>query len=149
LERREIADVEGIVALPGAVEILQALPPRRYAIVTSGTRALAEVRLRVAGLPIPANLVTATSVKRGKPDPDPYLMGAQLVGIKPELCVVIEDAPSGVRAGKTAGARVIAVRTTAYAEELLAAGADWIVNDLSDIFPERNLINDGVTLRVK
>ncbi len=149
VERREIEDVEGVVALPGAAEILQALPANRYTIVTSATRTLAEVRLRAAGLPIPSHFVTATNVKRGKPNPDPYLMGARMVGVKPDGCVVIEDAPSGVRAGKTAGARVIAVRTTAHDEELLAAGADWIVDDLSTIFAELNTGNDGIALLLK
>ena len=108
VERLEIEDVEGIVALPGAAELLRALPANRYAIVTSATRPLAEVRLRAAGFSIPENLVTARDAKRGKPNPDPYLMGAKILGVPPAECVVVEDAPSGVRAGKAAGARVVA-----------------------------------------
>jgi beta-phosphoglucomutase-like phosphatase (HAD superfamily) len=69
--------------------------------------------------------------------------------VKPEACVVIEDAPSGVRAGKTAGARVIAVRTTAHDEELLGAGADWIIDDLRSISAELNTGNDGIALLLK
>ena len=91
VERLEIEDVEGIVALPGAAELLRAIPANKYAIVTSATRALAEVRLRAAGLPVPANLVTARDVQRGKPNPDPYLMGARILGVPPAECVVIED----------------------------------------------------------
>jgi|SRR6266850_1775011 len=136
VERLEIEDVEGIVALPGAAELLRTLPATRYAIVTSATRPLAEVRLRAAGLPIPERLVTARDVQRGKPHPDPYLRGAQLLGVPPAECVVIEDAPSGVRAGKAAGARVVALRTTASGAELEEAGADWIVKDCSDLFVE-------------
>src|SRR5882672_5974814 len=117
-------------------ELLHALPSNRYAIVTSATRPLAEVRLRAAGLPIPERLVTARDVQRGKPNPDPYLRGAQLLGVPPAECVVIEDAPSGVRAGKAAGARVVALRTTASGAELEEAGADWIVKDCSDLFVE-------------
>jgi mannitol-1-/sugar-/sorbitol-6-phosphatase len=129
VERMEIDDVEGIVALPGSAELLHALPADRYAIVTSATRPLAEVRLRAAGFPIPERLVTARDVPRGKPYPDPYLMGAQLLGFPPEVCVVVEDAPSGVRAGKAAGARVVALRTTSSDSELQAAGADYVVDD--------------------
>src|SRR6266849_867317 len=136
VERLEIEDVEGIVSLPGAAELLRALPPSRYAIVTSATRPLAEVRLRAAGLPAPQNLVTARDVPRGKPNPDPYLMGARILGVAPAECVVIEDAPSGVRAGKAAGSRVVALRTTASDTELEEAGADWIVDDCAELFVE-------------
>ena len=133
VERLEIEDVEGIAALPGAAELLRTIPPNKYAIVTSATRALAEVRLRAAGLPVPANLVTARDVQRGKPSPDPYLMGARILGVPPVECVVIEDSPSGVRAGKAAGVRVVALRTTATDEELQEAGADWIVDDCAEL----------------
>jgi mannitol-1-/sugar-/sorbitol-6-phosphatase len=110
-----------------------ALSANRYAIVTSATRPLAEVRLRAAGFSIPENLVTARDAKRGKPNPDPYLMGAKILGVPPAECVVIEDAPSGVRAGKAAGARVVALRTTASDAELQEAGADWIVDDCAEL----------------
>jgi sugar-phosphatase len=133
VERRELEDVEDVVALPGAGEILRALPPNRYAIVTSATRRLAEVRLRAAGLPVPEHFVTASDVKRGKPNPDPYLMGAESLRLPPTNCIVIEDAPSGVRAGKAAGARVIGVRTTSKDAELGQEGADWIVNNCADL----------------
>ncbi len=134
VERREIADVEGVIPLPGAMELLQALPMQRWAIVTSCTRPLAGVRIGAAGLPKPKHLVTSSDVRRGKPDPEPYLKGAQLLGVPPSECVVIEDAPAGIRAGKVAGARVLALRTTASDAELQQAGADWIVNDCADLF---------------
>jgi sugar-phosphatase len=133
VERLEIEDVQGIVALPGAAELLRELPAGRYAIVTSATRPLAEVRLRAAGLEVPANLVTARDVQRGKPNPDPYLMGARILSFPPVECVVIEDAPSGIRAGKAAGARVVALRTTASDAELQDAGADWIVESCAEL----------------
>lgn len=133
VEHGELNDLEGIVPLPGAKELLAALPADRWTIVTSGTRALAETRLRAAGLKIPAKMVTANDVKRGKPDPEPYLKGAELLGFAAAECVVVEDAPSGVRAGKAAGARVIAVLTTATAPEVEAAGADWVVKDCGAI----------------
>ncbi len=134
VERREIADVEGVIPLPGAMELLQALPLQRWAIVTSCTRPLAGVRIGAAGLPKPKHLVTSSDVRRGKPDPEPYLKGAQLLGVPPSECVVIEDAPAGIRAGKAAGAHVLALRTTASDAELQQAGADWIVNDCADLF---------------
>jgi sugar-phosphatase len=134
VERREIADVEGVVPLPGAMELLQALPMERWAIVTSCTRALAGVRIGAAGLPKPKHLVTATDVLRGKPDPEPYLKGAQILGVAAKDCLVLEDAPAGIRAGKAAGARVLALRTTASDAELQEAGADWIVDDCSELF---------------
>ncbi|MBZ5702670.1 MAG: HAD family hydrolase [Acidobacteriia bacterium] len=129
VERREIADLDGVLPLPGARELLQALPRSCWTIVTSCTRPLAAVRLRAAGLPLPEKLVTAGDITRGKPDPEPYLQGALLLGLPAADCVVLEDAPAGIRAGKAAGARVIALRTTASDAELLAAGADWIVHD--------------------
>jgi sugar-phosphatase len=146
VERLEIEDVEGIVALPGAAELLRAIPPNIYAIVTSATRPLAEVRLRAAGLTVPANLVTARDVQRGKPNPDPYLMGARILGAPPAECAVIEDAPSGIRAGKAAGARVIALRTTATDAELQEAGADWIVNDCAELSVNLTLPGEGFLL---
>jgi sugar-phosphatase len=133
VERCEIADLNGVITLPGARELLSSLPADRWTIVTSCTRPLAEVRLRAAGLPIPPRLLTCDDVKNGKPDPEPYLKGASLVGVSPGVCVVVEDAPAGIRAGKAAGARVIACRTTAPEQELGAAGADWIVDDCKSI----------------
>src|SRR5712692_392525 len=134
VERREIADVEGVIPLPGAMELLQALPLDRWAIVTSCTRALAHVRIGAAGLPKPRHLVTSTDVKNGKPDPEPYLKGAQILGVPASECIVFEDAPAGIRAGKAAGARVLALRTTASDTELLQAGADWIVDNCAELF---------------
>jgi sugar-phosphatase len=131
VERAEIDDIEGIVPLPGAQELLQALPPDRWTIVTSCTRALAEVRLRAAGLKIPEKMVTCSDVKNGKPHPEPYLKGAAALGVAAVDCVVVEDAPAGIRSGKAAGARVIAVQTTAAKIEL--RDADWIVGSCVDI----------------
>ena len=148
VERREIEDVDGVVPLPGAVEILRALPRDRWAIVTSGTRPLAEVRIRAAGLPEPRHLVTASDIERGKPNPEPYLAAAAGLGFGAAECVVVEDAPAGVRAGKAAGARVIAVRTTTLDGELQDAGADWVVADCSalsvDLAPEHHSLSIAI-----
>lgn len=134
VERREIADVEGVIPLPGAMELLQALPLDKWVIVTSCSRSLAGVRIGAAGLPKPKHLVTATDVLRGKPDPEPYRKGALILGVPAAECLVIEDAPAGIRAGKAAGARVLALRTTATDVELREAGADWIVDDCAELF---------------
>ena len=133
VERAEIEDIAGVVPLPGAQELLRALPPERWTIVTSCTRALAEVRLRAAGLKIPEKMVTWSEVRNGKPHPEPYLKGAEMLGLKAADCVVLEDVPAGIRSGKSAGARVIAVRTTAPEEDLRAAGADWVVGSCREI----------------
>jgi sugar-phosphatase len=133
VERGEIEDLDGVVTLPGVRELLSALPADRWAIVTSCTRQLAEVRLRAAGLAIPERLVTYDDVKNGKPDPEPYLKGAALLGAPAGDCLVVEDAPAGILAGKAAGARVIACRNTASNPELRAAGSDWIVEGCGSI----------------
>jgi sugar-phosphatase len=133
VERREMADLDGVVLLPGAGQLLNSLPRERWTIATSCTRALAEVRLRAAGLPIPRTMITASDVKIGKPDPEPYLKAAAKLGFEASDCIVVEDAPAGVRAGKAAGARVIAVLTTMNRRSLEEAGADWIVQNCADI----------------
>jgi mannitol-1-/sugar-/sorbitol-6-phosphatase len=134
VERREIEDVEGVIPLPGAVELLRAISLEKWAIVTSCTRRLAEVRIAAAGLPKPKHMVTSTDIRNGKPDPEPYLKGAQILSAASPECVVIEDAPAGIRAGKAAGAHVVALRTTAGDAELRAAGADWIVDNCAELF---------------
>jgi mannitol-1-/sugar-/sorbitol-6-phosphatase len=133
VERGEIEDVDGVVPLPGALEILQALPQARWTVATSCTRRLAEVRIRAAGLPLPHKMITSDDIQRGKPDPEPYIKAAQLLGFTPADCVVVEDAPAGIRAGKASGARVLALRTTAPDPELTQSGATWIANDLASV----------------
>ena len=125
--RGEIEDTEGVIPLPGARELLSLLTENQWALVTSCARPLAEVRLKAAGLPKPRNVVTCDDVQNGKPDPEPYIKGAALLGISPAKCVVFEDAPAGIRAGKGAGALVIALQTTSTDSELEKAGADWIL----------------------
>ena len=133
VERMEIEDIADVVALPGALELLRALPTDKWTVVTSCTRRLARVRLRAAGLPVPEELVTANDISNGKPHPEPFLKGAALLGLAPADCVVFEDAPAGIRAGKAAGARVIALQTTERDDLLRQAGADWIVADCSSV----------------
>jgi len=133
VERAEIEDLAGVVPLPGARELLESLPVGRWTIVTSCTRALAEVRLRAAGLPTPKLFVTATDVVNGKPHPEPFLKAAKILGIPATGCVVVEDAPAGIRAGKAAGGRVIAFPTTSPPDRLAEAGADWVVKNCAAI----------------
>jgi mannitol-1-/sugar-/sorbitol-6-phosphatase len=133
VEQAEIEDVEGIVPLPGVSKLLAALPHDRWAIVTSCTRPLAEVRIRAAGLPRPGLFITSNDITHGKPHPEPYLKGAAGLGFAPEECIVVEDALAGIAAGKNAGARVIALTTTASIRDLAAAKPDWILKDCSAI----------------
>ncbi len=91
------------------------------------------MRIRAAGLPLPKRLITSNDITHGKPHPEPYLKGAAILGFPPAECVVLEDAPAGVRAGKAAGAQVIAVKTTVQESALREAGADWILNNCADI----------------
>lgn len=144
VERWEIEDIADVIALPGAAELARTLPANRWAVVTSGTRALATARLKAAKLPVPRGFVTASDIQNGKPHPEPYLLGARSLALRAEECVAIEDAPAGIRAAKAAGARVIAVRTTTESAELREAGADWIVTDLSNVAAHVN--GDGVVL---
>lgn len=111
LERTEAEDTDGISALPGAVALLQRLEQLSvpWAIVTSGTVPVARARHAAGELATPEIFITAELVARGKPNPDPYLLGAQRLGLKPEECVVVEDAPAGVLSGLAAGCKVIAV----------------------------------------
>jgi mannitol-1-/sugar-/sorbitol-6-phosphatase len=132
VERREIADLKGVVPLPGARELLASLGDS-YAIVTSSTRKLAEARLGAAGLPVPEFFVTSSDIVNGKPHPEPYLKAAAKLGVNAQECVVVEDVGSGIRSGKAAGARVIAFPTTVNADELRAAGADWILPNCAAI----------------
>ena len=133
VERREIEDLEGVLPLPGALDLLASLPDDRWTIVTSCTRPLAEVRIRAAGLPLPKKLITANDITQGKPNPEPYLKGAAILGFPPQECVVLEDVPAGVCAGKASGARVIAFTTTVAEPALREAGADWVLNTCADI----------------
>ena len=131
LERLETSDTDGILEIEGALELLGSLPEGSWTVVTSGSRALASGRMRHVGLPLPERFVTADDVDNGKPHPEAYLKGADILGASPESCVVIEDAPAGVQSAKAAGMRVVAVATTHHEEELHEA--DVVVGALSDL----------------
>jgi mannitol-1-/sugar-/sorbitol-6-phosphatase len=131
LEGAESVDFDGVATLPGAAKLLASLPSGSWTVVTSGTRPLATGRLAHGGLPIPEHLITADDVERGKPDPQPYLAGAAALEVDPAECLVIEDAPAGIEAGKAAGMTVLAVATTFEASAL--AGADYVTASLADV----------------
>lgn len=131
LESREANDDEGVVVMPGAVELVGTIPEGSWCVVTSGTRPLASARLRLAGIPVPKVLVTAEDVANGKPHPEPYLKGAELLGVKPEDCLVIEDAPAGIQSAHAGGMKVIALASTYPASRL--TDADVVVPRLRHI----------------
>lgn len=143
IEEMEIVDTGDLTVLPGAKLLLERLPPERWAIVTSATRRLLLGRLAAAGLPVPERLISGDMVERGKPDPEPYRRGAELLGLAPEDCVVVEDAPSGIGAGVAAGCRVLGVMGTHEVSELRAA--TWIVGSLEEIAV--TVVGDGLELR--
>ena len=129
-ENLEVEDTEGVVALPGATALTMALPKDRWAVVTSCGLRLARARLAAAGLDDPPILIGSEDVSAGKPDPHGYRLGLAALGVRGSRTVVFEDAPSGLEAGRRAGARTVGVATTFPAGEL---SADWIVADLSSV----------------
>lgn len=137
----EETDTDGILLIPGALEALAALPQGRAAIATSCTQGLARARIGASGLPVPAVVVTADQTPLGKPNPDPFLLAAQRLGADPRRCLVVEDATSGVQAGRAAGCATLAVLT-----HLLpgSSGADAEVSDLAAVRFE--VADDGVRL---
>jgi sugar-phosphatase len=131
LEDFDAEDGAGLAILPGVLDLLTGLSPSQWSIVTSASERVMRNRLNVLGVPTPPKIVTAEMVSQGKPNPEPYQLGATLLGVTPADCLVIEDSPSGIRAGKQAGCRVLAVVSSHLPEEL--SEADWIVNSLEDI----------------
>jgi mannitol-1-/sugar-/sorbitol-6-phosphatase len=123
VDAEELITGDGIVEVPGAHRLLSELKPHQWAVVTSASRALATFRMGCAGLPLPQVMVSGDDVTKGKPDPEGYLKAAGLLGISPERCVVVEDSPAGIMAGRRAGMNVMAVTTTFAAEKLLGAPA--------------------------
>ena len=128
VERTEMDDPDGVVAIAGARELMATLPTDRYAVVTSATRRLAEARFAQVGLDLPAQIVTADDIASGKPDPEPYLAGATRLDVPAADCVVVEDSPAGIASGVAAGATVIGLATTYPGSEL--GGADVVVDNL-------------------
>src|SRR6202166_272253 len=146
LESREAHDRDGVVVMPGAVELVRTIPEGRWCVVTSGTRHLATTRLKLAGIPIPKVMITADDVVNGKPHPEPYLKGAERLGVKPEECLVIEDAPAGIQSAHAGGMKVIALASTYPASKL--GEADLVVPTLPRIQVESNNGRGELTITV-
>ena len=146
VEDVEIEDNEGLTVLPGVLDLLTALPPDRWTIVTSATERLALARLAAGGIPLPAQLVTANQVTKGKPHPEPFLAGAALLGFAPEECVVFEDSSSGTQAGRAAGCTVVATTFSHPIETLNAA--HYLVTDLTGVTVESLANGEGLALRL-
>jgi sugar-phosphatase len=141
----EIEDAASVTTCPGAIELLATLPPASWAVVTSGTRALATARFRATGLPVPRVLVTADDVVHGKPDPTGYRMAADALRLRAEECVVFEDSPAGVAAGLSSGAAVVGVT-----ERALDSAAPIVVRDLAGLRWDRDHLHipPDSTLRI-
>lgn len=131
IERAQAEDVEGLRAIPGAVEALGALKGDRVAVVTSGTRPLALARLGAVGIEPPAVIVFADDVARGKPDPEGYLTAARRLGADPTEALVVEDAPPGIEAARAAGMAAVALPSTHAPEEL--ERADIVLGSLEEL----------------
>jgi mannitol-1-/sugar-/sorbitol-6-phosphatase len=142
IEDMEVEDNAGLEILPGVKTMLEALPEKYWTVVTSATDRLARARMAYGGIPVPARIVTADVVKKGKPDPEPYRRGAELLGLAPQDCLVIEDSASGAKAGHAAGCKVLATLFSHSLESLIAA--DWIVRSLEDVYV--HVIEDQVEL---
>ena len=145
LERIEVNDTDGILEVEGALELLRSLHEGSWTVVTSGSRALASGRMRHVGLPLPERFVTADDVSSGKPHPEAYLKGAEILGASPETCIVIEDAPAGVQSAKAAGMRVVAVASTHREEDLHEA--DVVLGALSEMRVLTQARDEGTGLK--
>ena len=131
IEDMEVEDNEGLEILRGVRPILESLPEKYWTVVTSATDRLARARMAYGGVPVPERMITADMVTKGKPDPEPYRRGAELLGIVPGECLVIEDSASGAKAGHAAGCKVLATLFSHSLESLISA--DWIVTSLEDV----------------
>jgi mannitol-1-/sugar-/sorbitol-6-phosphatase len=131
LEDMEVEDNDGLEILKGVKAIIESLPGKYWTVVTSATERLARSRMQYGGIPVPARIITADMVTRGKPDPEPYRRGAEILGLKPEECLVIEDSASGAKAGHAAGCKVLATLFSHSLESL--SNADWIVDSLENV----------------
>ncbi len=145
IEDLEIADNEGLAVLPGVLSLVAALPGPRWTVVTSATERLARVRLAAGGVAVPERIITADQVTQGKPNPEPYLRGAEILRLDAADCVVFEDSASGTKAGRAAGCTVIGTTFSHSIAELSAA--HYLVTDLTGISVEVLPDHQGLVLR--
>jgi len=146
IERREAADLDGVEVMAGSHALLSSIPEGSWCVVTSGTRYLAHSRLQHARLPVPKVLVSADDVNRGKPHPEPYLKGAELLGFNPADCLVIEDAPAGIEAAHAAGMKAIGLTSTYSIAQLQQA--DAVIGSLNSIGVKLDGTSPGAKLRI-
>jgi sugar-phosphatase len=146
IEEIEIADSDELTVLPGVLDLLAAMPASCWTVVTSATERLARVRLAQAGIPVPDRLITADSVRQGKPNPAPYLAGAALLGFAPQECVVFEDAGPGTQAGRAAGCIVVAT-TFSHPLEALSA-AHYLIENVMGVTVRIIGADEGMILRL-
>ena len=144
LDAAELADVDGLREVPGVRQFLATLPAGSWAVVTSCGTALARLRLTSVGLPVPEIVVTSADVTHGKPAPDGYQLGAERLGQDAAACVVFEDAPPGIAAGRAAGARVIALSTTHPDADF--SGAAAVIPDFTGLRVRRD--HDGYVVTI-
>jgi mannitol-1-/sugar-/sorbitol-6-phosphatase len=144
IEDLEVADNEDLAVLPGIPALLAALPAHRWTVVTSATERLARLRLAAGEIRIPEHIVTADRVINGKPHPEPYLRGAEILSFPPSECIVFEDSGSGTRAGRAAGCTVIGTTFSHPIAEL--AAAHYLVSDLTGISIEVLPADEGLEL---
>jgi mannitol-1-/sugar-/sorbitol-6-phosphatase len=140
IESEEADDKEGVVAMPGAIELVRSIPDGRWGVVTSGSRLLASTRMQYCGLPVPKVLITADDVTQGKPHPEPYLKGAGGLGFAPGECLVIEDAPAGIQSARGCGMKVVGITST-YAAAALES-ADAVIGKLRQIQVDSNGVGE-------
>jgi mannitol-1-/sugar-/sorbitol-6-phosphatase len=144
IEEIEIQDDEGLAVLPGVVDLLAALPIGRWTVVTSATDRLARARILGGGLTVPERFISADAVQNGKPHPEPYLRGAEILGLDPTDCVVFEDSGSGTKAGRAAGCTVIGTTFSHPIDQLKAA--HYLVTDLTGIKVQILPNDEGIAL---
>jgi sugar-phosphatase len=131
IENHEAQDQRGVTVMPGALDLMQSIPEGRWGVVTSGSRLLAQNRLRHCGLPVPKVLITSDDVIHGKPHPEPYLKGAEGLRYRAAECLVIEDAPAGIQSARASGMKVLGITST-YAADALRQ-ADAVIGKLGQI----------------
>lgn len=144
LEDDEITDMAGVTSYPSTQTLLSRLSSQQWAIVTSGSLRVASARMKYVRLPMQTVFITGDDVKSGKPSPEGYRLAAKRLNVSPANCVVIEDAPAGIQAGKSAGMKVIAIASSISKEAL--SEADVVVQQLEDI--KLPVTNPGITIQI-
>lgn len=146
LEDIEVSDNDGVAMLPGVLSLLRSLHRDRWTVVTSATVPIVKARLAAGGVPLPARLITAEDVHAGKPDPQPYLAGAELLGFPPDECVVFEDSAAGVQSGRAAGCIVVATLFSHPAES--GKAAHYLLPDLTGLVASLLPEGEGIALTI-